>query len=271
MADAHPPKPQGRVLIIAGSDSGGGAGIQADIKAVTALGGYAATAISALTAQDTQHVHEVMEVPPAMVARQIEVVRDDIGVDVYKSGMLHNASVIEKVAEACATTPQTPRVCDPVMVAKGGARLLERRALDALKALMVKGAALVTPNLPEASLLVGFTVESEREQWRAAEALMKAGASAALVKGGHAKGAEVVDVLLSEDGEKRFAAPRLQTRSTHGTGCTLASAAACGLAQGQELAAAVERALAYVREAMQTAPGFGKGWHPLNHACRVRA
>ena len=265
-APAAPAKPQGRVLIVAGSDSGGGAGIQADIKTVTALGGYAATAITALTAQDTHTVHEIVEVPPRFVARQMAVVREDIGVDAWKSGMLHNVAVMEAVAAEIAHAPDAPLVCDPVMVAKGGARLLERNALAALKSLLVKGAALVTPNLPEAELLVGFAVDSERTQWRAAEALMKAGAQAALVKGGHGSGQEVVDVLMSEAGEQRFAAPRLTTRNTHGTGCTLASACACGLAQGMPLADAVARALAYVRTAMQTAPGFGSGHSPLNHA-----
>lgn len=268
---AKPSKPKGRVLIVAGSDSGGGAGIQADIKAVTALGGYAATAITALTAQDTKSVHAVMEVPPALVAQQIAVVRDDIGADACKTGMLHNASVMEVAAAELSQMPDVPRVCDPVMVAKGGARLLERRALDALKSLMVKGAFLVTPNLPEAEILAGFAVDSERAQWRAAEKLMGLGARAALVKGGHGRGAQVVDILMSEAGEQRFAAPRLETTNTHGTGCTLASAIACGLAQGLDLAPAAERALAYVREAIQTAPGFGRGegHGPLNHACRA--
>lgn len=256
----------GRVLIVAGSDSGGGAGIQADIKTVTALGGYAATAITALTAQDTTGVHDIHPVPPDFIARQMHAVLADIGADAVKTGMLGDAATIATVAAVLAeAAPDVPLVLDPVMVAKGGARLLDAGAVDALRDRLLPMAFVVTPNIPEAEVLLGRTVVSVADMEAAARDLLALGAGAALVKGGHRAGATVTDVLASAAGIERFEGSRIESRSTHGTGCTLASAIACGLAQGLALSRAVARARAYVARAIETAPGFGAGHGPLNH------
>ena len=262
---------KGRVLIVAGSDSGGGAGIQADIKAVTAMNGFAATAITALTAQNTEGVHGVVGVEPAFIAQQIEVVLTDIGADALKTGMLHSAEVIGIVAAGIARhAAGTPLVVDPVMVAKGGHRLLLTEAEAALRDTLLPMAALITPNLPEAEVLVGFAVRTEADMKRAAERLAMLGAGAVLMKGGHLEGDRVVDLLFHEGRFDRFEDARIASRSTHGTGCTLASAIAAGLAQKMTLRDAVARARDYVRRAIETAPGFGRGHGPLNHAVTVR-
>lgn len=259
----------GRVLIIAGSDSGGGAGIQADIKTVTALGGYAATAITAITVQNTLGVHGVHAVPPAVVEAQARAVLDDIGADAVKTGMLGDTEMVERVA-AILETVRVPIVVDPVMVAKGGSNLLAPAAVDAVRALMIPRAAVLTPNAPEAEALTGLPVHTTDDLRRAGERLLALGARAVLMKGGHAAGATVVDVLMTPQGETTFEGERLDTRHTHGTGCTLASAVAAGLAQGLSLTEAVARAWAYVHEAMRQAPGFGAGHGPLDHAWPLR-
>ena len=262
---------KGRVLIIAGSDSGGGAGIQADIKTVTALNGYAATAIAALTAQDTHTVHAIHDVPLPFLRLQIELSLQDIGADAIKTGMLSKADVIDAVRdELDRHGPHIPLVVDPVMVAKGGARLLSAGAERALIERLLPRAALLTPNASEAEVLTGLPVTSFAEQDRAAERLLALGAHAVLLKGGHLPGDEVRDVLLTPDGRQEFSSPRLHTTSTHGTGCTLASAIATGLAQKLALHEAVQRAHAYVWKAIQTAPGLGGGNGPLNHAHTVK-
>jgi hydroxymethylpyrimidine/phosphomethylpyrimidine kinase len=259
------------VLIIAGSDSGGGAGIQADIKTVTALGGYAATAITALTAQDTHTVHGVHEVPPVFVAQQIEVVLDDIGADAIKTGMLHRTEILEVVAETLAAkAPGIPLVVDPVMVAKGGASLLDDDTREVLRNQLVSQAAVLTPNVPEAEILSGMTIGNEDDMAAAGRALLDLGPKAVLMKGGHMPGDEVCDLLVTAAGVERFTSERLNSRNTHGTGCTLASAIATGLAQGLELSAAVGRARDYVAQAIRTAPGYGGGHGPLNHGHTVR-
>lgn len=261
----------GRVLIIAGSDSGGGAGIQADIKAVTAMDGFAATAITALTAQNTTGVHDVVPVEPAFIAQQIEVVLTDIGADALKTGMLHSAEVITTVAATLKKhAADAPLVVDPVMVAKGGHRLLLSQAETALRDMLMPMAALLTPNLPEAEVLVGFPVRVEADMARAAEKLAALGARAVLMKGGHLEGDQIVDLLFHDGRVDRFVGARIASRSTHGTGCTLASAIAAGLAQKMSLHDSVARARAYVRRAIETAPGYGRGHGPLNHAVTVR-
>ena len=260
----------GRVLIIAGSDSGGGAGIQADIKAVTMLGGYAATAITAITAQNTLGVFAVHALPPDLVAAQARAVLEDIGADAFKVGMLGDVAMVEAVAAILDRDAALPAVVDPVMIAKGGAALLAEGAISAVRALMIPRAALLTPNAPEAAALTGLTVESTDDLRRAGEALLAAGAGAVLMKGGHVPGETVTDVLMTPGGETTFEGPRLQTRHTHGTGCTLASACAAGLAQGLGLESAVARAWAYVAEAIRRAPGLGAGHGPLDHAWPMR-
>ena len=261
--------PNGRVLILAGSDSGGGAGIQADIKAVTAMGGYAATAITAITVQNTLGVTGVHPIPVDVVAAQAKAVLDDIGADALKTGMLGEAAMVETVAAVLAGH-SAPAVVDPVMVAKGGAALLPDAAVEAVKTLLVPQAFLLTPNAPEAEVLTGVAVHSLDGQKRAGEALLAMGAKAVLMKGGHVPGERVVDVLLTAQGETLFEAERMETRHTHGTGCTLASACAAGLALGQPLEEAVARAWAYVHEAIRRAPGLGAGHGPLDHGWPLR-
>ncbi len=258
---------RGRVLIIAGSDSGGGAGIQADIKTVSMLDAYAATAITALTAQNTEGVFGVLPVPPDFVRRQIEVVLDDIGADAVKTGMLHDAAVIEAVAASLQERAGAiPLVVDPVMAAKGGARLIEPDAVDALRRLLIARAAVVTPNLPEAEILCGRTIGDVTEMRAAGEAMLAFGCRAALVKGGHLSGDTVADVLVTAAGTRIWQSPRIATRHTHGTGCTLASAIAAGLAQRLDVEAAIDRAHAYVQRAIALAPGLGRGHGPLDHS-----
>lgn len=257
---------KGRVLIVAGSDSGGGAGIQADIKSVSAMGGFAATAITALTAQNTLGVHGVVPIEPGFIAQQIEVVLTDIGADALKTGMLHSAEVIGVVASCLRKHgASVPLVVDPVMVAKGGHRLLLSEAEAALRDVLLPMATLLTPNLPEAEVLVGFPVRSEADMRRAAEKLAGFGAKAVLMKGGHLDGDRLVDLLFHDGRFDRFEDTRIAGSSTHGTGCTLASATAAGLAQKMGLRDSVARARSYVRRAIETAPGFGGGHGPLNH------
>jgi hydroxymethylpyrimidine/phosphomethylpyrimidine kinase len=260
-----------RVLIVAGSDSGGGAGIQADIKAVTALGGYAATAITALTAQNTEGVFGILDVPSEFVGQQMALVLDDIGADAIKTGMLNRADVIGEIAAILdAKAKGVPVVVDPVVVAKGGSKLLDDKALGALRSLLIPRAAVLTPNIPEAELLTGFTIEDPEAMLQAGRDLLALGPAAVLVKGGHLRGDELVDVLVTAKEVHSFTGKRIHTTHTHGTGCTLASAIAEGLGRGMALATAIERARAYVRQAILTAPGLGKGHGPLNHGHTVK-
>ena len=268
VASESAPK-MGRVLIIAGSDSGGGAGVQADIKAVTMMGGFAATAITALTIQNTLGVHGVHPVPLEVIAAQADAVLDDIGTDAVKTGMLGSVEVVRCVADILDRAG-APAVVDPVMIAKGGASLLAEDAVAAVRELMIPRAALLTPNAPEAEALTGLTVTDLDGQRRAGEALLKLGAGAVLMKGGHVPGETVVDLLMTPRGETLLEGPRIETRHTHGTGCTLASACAAGIAKGLPLEQAVAEAWAYVAEAIRRAPGLGAGHGPLDHGWPVR-
>jgi len=262
---------RGRVLIVAGSDSGGGAGIQADIKAVTMLDGFAATAITALTAQNTEGVFGILPIAPDFIRQQMMVVLDDIGADAVKTGMLHDAAVIETVASVLAERGGgIPLVVDPVMVAKGGAKLIEDSAIDALKRLLAARAAVLTPNLPEAEILCGRPIADVAAMKGAAEMLLRLGCRAVLLKGGHLPGDTLTDVLATEAGFRTWESPRIDSRHTHGTGCTLASAIAAGLAQGLAIESAVDRARNYVMRAIASAPGFGRGHGPLDHAHPLR-
>jgi hydroxymethylpyrimidine/phosphomethylpyrimidine kinase len=270
LAEAHGAEWLGRVLIIAGSDSGGGAGVQADLKTVTALGAYGACAITAVTVQDTLAVHDIFPIPVSIITAQARAVLDDIGADAIKIGMLGSAEVVEAVARLLDTVPNTPAVIDPVMVAKGGESLLAGGAPAALRERLVPRAALLTPNAPEAAALTGLAVASTDDLRRAGEALLRLGARAVLMKGGHIAGPSVVDILTTAAGETTFEGPRMAGPHTHGTGCTLASACAAGLAQGMTLEAAVARAWAYTAEAIRRAPGLGAGHGPLDHAWPLR-
>ncbi len=254
------------ILVIAGSDSGGGAGIQADIKTITALGGFAMSAVSVLTAQNTQGVQEVMDIPPDFIAKQIDAVLHDLGARAVKTGMLRTISIIEAVAVSLDTFAG-PLVVDPVMVASSGDRLLRDDGVAALQSCLVNGAALVTPNMPETEVLTGRCVETIDDMKFAADILMRNGAKAALIKGGHGSDAVVVDLLAEQTGFTVFENTRLDSQNTHGTGCTLASGTATGLGQGLAMPQAVERGIAYLREAIQQAdPELGQGSNkPLHH------
>jgi hydroxymethylpyrimidine/phosphomethylpyrimidine kinase len=258
---------KGRVLVIAGSDSGGGAGIQADIKTITALGGFAMTAVTALTAQNTQGVFGIVPVAPDFVRRQIEVVLDDLGADCLKTGMLHDAAIIEAVADCRERlVPSAPLVVDPVMIATSGAALIEDAAVEALTRRLVARGAVVTPNIPEAERLVGFAIAGLDDMRRAADRLLALGAGAVIIKGGHLAADILHDLVVDRASSRVIEAPRIATRSTHGTGCTFASAVATGLAQGLAVIPAAERAHAFVQAAIRNAPGFGGGHGPLDHA-----
>jgi hydroxymethylpyrimidine/phosphomethylpyrimidine kinase len=267
--DTPQPARPARVLIVAGSDSGGGAGIQADIKTVTCLGGYAMTAITALTAQNTEGVQGVQGVDPAFIQQQMTSVLDDLGVDCIKTGMLHDSATIEAVAEVLESGPDVPLVVDPVMVSQSGHSLLAPEAVRTLVRRLVPLASVITPNLPEAEKLAGMDVADVEQAGHAAEILLTLGVPAALVKGGHLHDDDLVDILATEDGLERFTDRRIPTDQTHGTGCTLASAIATGLGQGLDLRAAVVRARAYLRGALQHAPGLGHGQGPVWHGWRV--
>ena len=261
---------QGRVLVIAGSDSGGGAGIQADIKAIMATGGYAMTAITAITVQDTTGVHAVHPVPLDTVTGQMVVCLKDIGADAIKTGMLGSAELVERVGETLDERAQaTPRIVDPVMVATSGHRLIDARATEAITSLLLPGATLVTPNAPEAEVLSNKAVDGVNGQRRAAEALLNRGAKGVLVKGGHIPGRTITDVLQTEHGEWLLESERIETTSTHGTGCTLASAIASLVAQGLPVSDAVEQARDYLHGAIRNAKGFGTGHGPVDHGWRM--
>lgn len=257
---------KGRVLIIAGSDSGGGAGIQADIKAVTIMGGFAMTAVTAITAQNTMGVFDVHTIPIKTICNQITCVLDDIGADAIKTGMLGNVEIVEAVGDTLAKYGQIPRIIDPVMIAKGGHALLETKAIDAVRTCLIPRAHLLTPNAPEAEQLAGVAVETLDGQRRAAEKLLRFGANAVLVKGGHIDGTTFTDLLATQNGETFFEAKRIESKNTHGTGCTLASAIASLIAQEVEISTAIAKAREYVFKAIETAPNYGQGHGPLNHA-----
>jgi hydroxymethylpyrimidine/phosphomethylpyrimidine kinase len=255
------------VLVIGGSDSGGGAGVQADVKTITALSGYAATAITALTAQNTLGVFGVAGVPPEFVDLQIQVVLEDIGADAVKTGMLHTREVVDVVAARLRSLSRPlPIVVDPVFVSGSGASLLSQEGRASVVKKLLPLATLVTPNAPEAGMISGVEVGTVDDMQHAADRLLLMGPEAVLIKGGHLQGDTVVDLLRTADGiERRFETPRQRTTSTHGTGCTLASAIAIALAEGMTLEGAVQTAEAYVHEAIRTAPGYGSGLGPLNH------
>jgi len=255
-----------RVLTIAGSDSGGGAGIQADLKTMCALGCYGMTAITAVTYQNTQEVAGVTPIAPEHVARQIDLVLDDIGADAIKIGMLGSAAVVEAVAAALGRHQGPPLVLDPVMVSKSGARLLAPDASEALLRLLMPLAAVITPNAREAEVLTGIDIATEDDLLRAADLLLNQGARAALMKGGHLDSVDAADWLVTPDHRERFARPRIDTKNTHGTGCTYSSAIACFLAQGIALPQAVALAKDYLHHAILHALPLGKGHGPLHHA-----
>jgi hydroxymethylpyrimidine kinase/phosphomethylpyrimidine kinase len=257
-----------RVLTIAGSDSGGGAGIQADLKAITLLGGFGMSVITALTAQNTLGVHGIHAIPPSFVEKQMEVVLSDIGADAIKTGMLAHSEIIRVVARKIRQYGLKHVVVDPVMVAKSGDSLLRKDAQEALIGELIPLAWIVTPNLPEASVLAGFKVTSVQEMRKAARRIHQLGAKHVVVKGGHLKG-RAVDLLYDGKRFEEIVAPRIETKNTHGTGCTFASAIATLLARGDTVYGAVQKAKTFITLAIQSGLSLGKGTGPTNPAAYV--
>jgi hydroxymethylpyrimidine/phosphomethylpyrimidine kinase len=258
-------------LTIAGSDSGGGAGIQADLKTFAAHGVYGTSALTAITAQNTLGVLAWEAVSTPLVVQQIEAVLGDIGADAIKIGMLANAAIVSAVARTLASHSGVPMVVDPVMVAKGGDRLLETAAVAALTSELLPLAQIVTPNIPEAEALAGMPIRSLADMRQAGDRIRRLGPRVVLVKGGHAEGSESIDVAVTETGSLEIRGPRLPGRHTHGTGCTLSSAIAANLAKGMNDEAAIRAAREYLEGAIRHAPEIGGGHGPLNHAWRREA
>jgi hydroxymethylpyrimidine/phosphomethylpyrimidine kinase len=258
-------------LIIAGSDSSGGAGLQADIKTACAFGVYAMTAVTAITVQDTTGVHAIHPVSAATVREQIACCLSDLGADAIKIGMLGSAETVEAVADVLERAARSiPLVLDPVLASTGGTPLLAEDAVAVLKERLFPRATLLTPNIPETAALACTPVHDADTMRTAGGELRALGASAALVKGGHAEGTMIEDVLVWNEGARVFSSPRIESGHTHGTGCTLATAIACGLAQQLPLIDSIERARAFVQEGIRTAPDFGHGNRPLNHLHMLR-
>ncbi len=254
-----------RLLIIAGSDSSGGAGIQADIKTASAFGAYAMAAVTAVTVQNTTGVRAVHSIPAKIVRDQIAACVNDVGADAIKIGMLGSAETVRAVAVAIGkTSGKIPVVLDPVIQSSSGKWLLAREAVEIFKSALLPLATLITPNLPEARALAGLRSAERKAVEAAGQRLVDMGAKAALIKGGHTTSATVDDVLVWEHGVEIYAFPRIRTKHTHGTGCTLSTAIACGLAQGLPLPVAVGKAREFVQKAIETAPGLGRGRGPLN-------
>ena len=258
-----------RALTIAGSDSGGGAGIQADLKTFAAHGVYGTSALTAITSQNTRGVTDVLELPASLIESQIDAVITDIGADVVKTGMLSSSTIIEIVAAKARQYSLDALVVDPVMVAKGGDRLLRDDAVDALRSLLVPIAMVMTPNIPEAETLLGVKIETLEDAKEAAQALVGMGARAVVVKGGHLKGPPT-DILYDGEEFRAYTSRRIETTSTHGTGCTFASATAANLAKGLPLRQAVSLAKSYVTSAIRMAQPIGRGHGPLNHFYMLR-
>lgn len=260
------PFPRGAVLSVAGSDSGGGAGIQADIKTITLLGSYAATVLTSLTAQNTRGVHSIHGLPSSFMRAQLDAVLSDIPIDVIKTGMLHTPAMISTLAERLGERKVIiPMVIDPVMVAKGGAALLEREAVQVFSDQLLPLAYLLTPNVPEAERLLGRSIKNEVDMEQAARDLHAMGAAHVLIKGGHLAGRTSTDILFDGIRCHHFSSERIFTSNTHGTGCSYASAIAALLAQGEPLLTAVERSKLFISAAIRLARSLGKGHSPVNH------
>ena len=258
-------KIKSKILIIAGSDSSGGAGIQADIKTVTALGSYAMTAITAVTAQNTKGVKKVIPIPSKVVEKQITMILEDIGTNAIKIGMIHNTGIIKSLYTILRKYKPKNIVIDPVMVAKGGAELINNNSIKYLKKLLFPLCDLLTPNIPEAEILTGYSISNKEDMIKAAKKILNMGAKNVLLKGGHLKNKMIFDILVSKNKIKIFPKRKIKTRHTHGTGCTLSSALATCLSQKKNIYKSCKISLRYVDKAILTAPGYGKGFGPLNH------
>ncbi len=258
-------KPKTKILIIAGSDSSGGAGIQADIKTVTALGGYAMTAVTAVTVQNTTGVNSVISINPKEIRKQILFTCKDIKPNGIKIGMLHSSNVITSVVNALKKVKTSKIILDPVMVAKGGARLINQSAIKTLKDKLIKKVYLITPNIPEAEILTKTKIKNMQDMIYAANILLKLGAKNVLVKGGHRKTKHMEDVLLNKKEIKIFKSKKIKTRNTHGTGCALSSAITTFLSCGKPLKKSCELGIKYVNHAIGSNLNYGKGHGPINH------
>ncbi len=258
-------KIKSKILVIAGSDSSGGAGIQADIKTVTALGSYAMTAITAVTAQNTKGVKKINPISTKNVQKQITMILDDIGADGVKIGMLHNASIIKCVYSILKKYKLKNIVLDPVMIAKGGTKLINNSSIKYLKKLLLPLSNLVTPNIPEAEVLIGGQISNKKDMIEAAKIILNMGSKNVLLKGGHLKSKMIYDILATKKGIKVFSKKKIKTRNTHGTGCTLSSALATCLSQKKNVFKSCKISLNYINQAITYAPGYGKGYGPLNH------
>ena len=258
-------KPKSKILIIAGSDSSGGAGIQADIKTVTSLGSYAMTAVTAVTVQNTQGVKSVTPISANEIKNQIIYTSRDIKPNAIKIGMLHSSQVVKKVIEALKKIKIKKIVLDPVMIAKGGTKLINDQAIQILKKKLMKQVTLITPNIPEAEVLTGEKIENKNDMIFAAKKLIDLGAKNVLIKGGHLKSKIVEDIFLSKSDFKIFVSRRYNTKNTHGTGCTLSSAITTFLSCGKSIKIACDQGIKYVNSAILTNPKYGKGHGPINH------
>jgi hydroxymethylpyrimidine/phosphomethylpyrimidine kinase len=258
-------KLKSKILIIAGSDSSGGAGIQADIKTVTALGSYAMTAITAITCQNTKGVKAINSVPTKHLQKQITMVLEDIGANAVKIGMLHNTSIIKSIYKILKKYKIKNIVLDPVMIAKGGSRLVNRSSIKYLIKLLLPMCNVITPNIPEAEVLTGYSITNKEDMIKAAKKIISMGAENVLLKGGHLKNKMIFDILVSKKTIKVFSKRKIKTKNIHGTGCTLSSALATCLSQKKSMVKSCEISLKYVDQAILTAPGYGKGFGPLNH------
>jgi hydroxymethylpyrimidine/phosphomethylpyrimidine kinase len=257
--------PKSKVLIIAGSDSSGGAGIQADIKTVTALGSYAMTAITAITTQNTTGVKSIITIPPKEILNQILFTAKDIKPDAIKIGMLHSTKVIEAVVRALKIIKIKKIVLDPVMVAKGGTKLIDDRAVELLKYELIKKVTLITPNIPEAEILTKTKIRNKEDMIFAAHKLIETGATSVLIKGGHLDSKIVQDIFVTKLDIKIFNSKRYKTKNTHGTGCTLSSAVTTFLSCGKPIKKSCELGIKYVNLSIKTNPKYGKGYGPINH------
>ena len=258
-------KPNSKVLIIAGSDSSGGAGIQADIKTVTALGSYAMTAITALTVQNTTGVKSIIPVNPKEISSQIEFTSNDIKPDAVKIGMLHSTAVIKSVIKSLKKINTSKIILDPVMVAKGGAKLIDNKAVQMIKKKLIKKVFLLTPNIPEAEILTNTKIKTYKDMIYSANILLQLGAKNVLIKGGHLKSKNMIDVLITQQEIKVFKSNRYATKNTHGTGCTLSSAITTYLSCGKLLKKSCELGIKYVNQAIGSNLNYGKGHGPVNH------
>ena len=262
-------KPKSKILIIAGSDSSGGAGIQADIKTVTALGSYAMTAITAVTSQNTTGVKSITSIKPKEISKQIEFTSRDIKPDAIKIGMLHSVKVINTVIKSLKKINVKKIILDPVMVAKGGAKLIDNNSIKILKTRLIKKVSLITPNIPEAEILTQTKIYSTNDMIFAAKILIQLGAKNVLIKGGHLKSRMMKDIFINKNEISVFKNKKINTKNTHGTGCTLSSAIATYYSCGKTLKKSCELAIKYVNHAIRTGPNYGKGHGPINHLSTI--